>query len=103
MRASLIPIDRTLPPDESVKGVAADILRDVVARIDNSKDKEYVLEAYYCGESSADDAVWDALTYVREKGWKLDSSYKQRIIELAASLEYGEDALEYVDFSIFDD
>ena len=103
MSTAFIPVDRTAPPAASIKGVAADILRDVVARIDNDDDKERVLSGAYGPEPSIDDAVWDALDYVRVNGWKLDKSYKPRIIELAATLDYGEDALEYVDFSIFDD
>ena len=103
MRASFIPIDRTLPPDESVKGVAAEILREIIPKVDNDRDREMIMYPYYCGEPSVDATVWGALAYASEKGWKLDKSYKPRILELATSLDYGEDALEYVDFSIFDD
>lgn len=94
--------DTTAPPDASVTELSADILREIVPKIDNDRDRAIVMYPYYCGEPSVDDAAWSALAYVGEKGWKLDKSYWPRIQELAATSDYGDDALECVDPAIFE-
>ncbi|MDO5034646.1 MAG: hypothetical protein Q4E01_04585 [Actinomycetaceae bacterium] len=96
-------MDPTAPPDPSETGLAADILRDIIPRADNDRDRRRIMAIYYCGEPHLEDTMWGALAYASEKGMKLDKSYLPGVLELGASIDYGDVMFEYVDFNIFED